>query len=218
MSCNLRLSVLALSVFATAATAARANTIGPSGCTNSSCNGDSYTLSYSPAGGNTVDVFLTIDGTGFNAGTPAYLHAVALKLTDKASNVVSVNLVSPPTPAVFTSTVGTGLNNASAGCGGGSNGYFCSQSSNTTGVAVGAAGDVYTFEWALTLNSLANLNTTSQGAEVKALYVDGNGIKVGAITSEPITLDPTATPEPSSLMLLGSGVLGLAGILRRRIE
>jgi hypothetical protein len=27
-----------------------------------------------------------------------------------------------------------------------------------------------------------------------------------------------ATPEPSGLMLLGSGVLGIAGVLRRRLR
>ena len=30
-------------------------------------------------------------------------------------------------------------------------------------------------------------------------------------------LAPGQTPEPSSIMLLGSGMLGLAGILRRRL-
>ncbi len=42
---------------------------------------------------------------------------------------------------------------------------------------------------------------------------------LGSIPSEAFTLIGTsdATPEPSSLVLFGSGVLGLAGILRRRL-
>lgn len=43
---------------------------------------------------------------------------------------------------------------------------------------------------------------------------------VGSIPSEAFTLTGQGggtTPEPSSLMLFGSGVLGLAGILRRRL-
>jgi len=28
---------------------------------------------------------------------------------------------------------------------------------------------------------------------------------------------PTPTPEPSSLLLLGTGMLGLAGVLRRKL-
>ena len=39
---------------------------------------------------------------------------------------------------------------------------------------------------------------------------------VGAIPSEAFYIDGTATPEPSSIMLFGSGILGLAGVLRRR--
>jgi len=31
------------------------------------------------------------------------------------------------------------------------------------------------------------------------------------------TIDPSATPEPSSLFLLGTGILGGAGVLRRRL-
>ena len=40
---------------------------------------------------------------------------------------------------------------------------------------------------------------------------------LGTIPSEAFTIDGTATPEPSSLLLFGSGILGLAGVLRRRL-
>ena len=44
---------------------------------------------------------------------------------------------------------------------------------------------------------------------------------VGSIPSEAFTLSgnspPVTTPDPSSIMLFGSGILGLAGILRRRM-
>src|SRR5271169_4520966 len=43
---------------------------------------------------------------------------------------------------------------------------------------------------------------------------------VGTIPSEAFTINPGGsgtTPEPSSIMLFGSGILGLAGVLRRKL-
>jgi PEP-CTERM motif len=44
---------------------------------------------------------------------------------------------------------------------------------------------------------------------------------VGTIASEAFTINPGSstgtTPEPSSIMLFGSGILGLAGVLRRKL-
>jgi PEP-CTERM motif len=41
---------------------------------------------------------------------------------------------------------------------------------------------------------------------------------LGTIASEAFTINPGAsTPEPSSIMLFGSGLLGLAGLLRRKL-
>jgi len=46
---------------------------------------------------------------------------------------------------------------------------------------------------------------------------------LGSIPSESFTLTgttngpPPTTPEPSSIMLFGSGILGLAGVLRRKV-
>ena len=70
-------------------------------------------------------------------------------------------------------------------------------------------------------------NATS--AEGEPVYWDENSgpssayeSSVGSIPSEAFTITGTAgtgtTPEPSSIMLFGSGILGLAGVLRRRLN
>ena len=44
---------------------------------------------------------------------------------------------------------------------------------------------------------------------------------IGTISSEAFTLTGQGggtTPEPSSILLLGSGIVGLAGVLRRRLQ
>ena len=35
--------------------------------------------------------------------------------------------------------------------------------------------------------------------------------------STPFTIESSATPEPSTLLMMGSGILGLAGLARKRL-
>ena len=62
--------------------------------------------------------------------------------------------------------------------------------------------------------SVDTLNT-STGAATTGPGVTGVSSSFFALAPYPI---PTSTPEPSSLLLLGSGVLGLAGLVRRKIN
>ena len=75
--------------------------------------------------------------------------------------------------------------------------------------------------------TLSNACTTS-GCDTNPIYWDENSgpstayeNTLGSIPSEAFTLSgentTTSTPEPSSIMLFGSGILGLAGVLRRRL-
>lgn len=190
---------------------AKADTIGPS-C--ASCNGSSYTLNYeTTADPDVFDIFLTVDTTGFTGASTDSLNSVALKLVSQSSSISSVTLLSPLSDG-FSTTVYSGLN--ANGCAGGGGGFFCSES---TGLGL-AVGGVYTFEWQLTLTSADALFTELNEASVKALYVTSQGHQNG-ITSENITLDPSTpvspVPEPSSLMLFGTGAMGIAAAMRRRL-
>jgi PEP-CTERM motif len=44
------------------------------------------------------------------------------------------------------------------------------------------------------------------------------GPYVGSAEGGEFNLAPTATPEPETLVMFGSGIIGLAGVLRRKIN
>jgi hypothetical protein len=59
-------------------------------------------------------------------------------------------------------------------------------------------------------------NFVSSGVNIG--YTWSSGWTSASFNGEVFTFTGTSTPEPGSLVLLGSGVLGLAGVLRRKIN
>ena len=62
------------------------------------------------------------------------------------------------------------------------------------------------------------LVTVTGGPTQLSFVNDGANNNVGALLDDVVISSPTSvTPEPSSLLLFGTGMIGLAGMVRRRV-
>jgi hypothetical protein len=92
----------------------------------------------------------------------------------------------------------------------------CTETGSLTGVAPGAGTDWLTLQNAVVSDGDPVFWDENSGPSL------ASHTTVGTIPSEAFTVfgstisTTSTTPEPSSIMLFGSGILGLAGMLRRR--
>ncbi len=201
-----------------AASPANATPIGPNCLT---CQGSIYELTYSgsPISSTpttqTFEVTLTINPTNFtpsgtNPAPPYFIEAVAPKVTSMEN---SVTLVNAPGVLGNWTTVNGGIN--AAGCSMAGAGFVCAEDATPPSkVPLGDApvpfAGTYTWVFDLTIPT-GTLLTDANAASIKVHYSDSKGNKVGALVSEPITLE--IIPEPSTLLLVG---VGLALLTKRR--
>jgi hypothetical protein len=194
---------------------AGATPIGPPPltCANNSCQGAIYELTYSgspissTSTTQTFEITLTINPTGYNGGG-ALINAVAPKVSS-AEN--SVSLVGAPGVLAHWSTMNGGVN--AGGCSMAGAGFVCSEdeippSTTPSGDAPVPLATTYTWVWDITMPTG---DLTPSSGTIKVEYTNSSGTKVGALVSEPITLE--VVPEPSTLLLVG---VGLAWLARRR--
>src|SRR5215472_261980 len=197
----------ALAMFAVA-TPAGATPIGPPPltCTNNTCQGAIYELTYSgspissTSTTQTFEITLTIDPTGYNGGG-AFINAVAPKVSS-AEN--SVTLASAPGVLANWTTLNGGIN--AGGCSMAGAGFVCAEDETPPSkIPLGdaPAPKATTYAWVFDITIPTGTLTPGAGS-IKVEYTDGSGHKVGALVSEPITIE--VVPEPSTAVLLSAGL------------
>lgn len=159
-----------------------------------------------------ADTFETLDlnATLTNGGTVT--GTVTLDLNADLSRM---------SPALFESSANlTYTFNGASSVFSGDNRVF-SGTPNETGVTFfNAGGDQLNLDWETSLfasfaGSIGNFCTIASPCDgiASSLYLPSSRTEIEIASA---TVAPAATPEPSSLALLGTGVLGFAGVLRKR--
>jgi hypothetical protein len=155
--------------------------------------------------------------TGQNLGgltlTPGvYFFSSSAQLT----GTLTLDALGDPN-AVFLFQVGSSLTTASNASvvftngGVGSNLFWQVGSSATLGTNTTFTGNILALT-SITLNTGANINCGRALALNGAVTMDSNNVSIGPCANAPAQ----TVPEPSTFILLATGVLGMAGFLRRR--
>jgi hypothetical protein len=183
-------------------------------------DGAVFTVTYTHLTGNTYVFDYSINTSGYT-GPGHYLDSVALN--PNGSSILGGSFSGP------SGWVGAhGNQQGPGGCGGGAGNFWCAQAGSLASLLL-VPGGTYDFDFTLTLASPMTADSTPhiqasfgdiacRGRHCTPSYQNQFGVSTGLLTETPPLTHVSDVPEPGTITLFGSGLIGALGLLRRRFN